>query len=527
MEDLAKDKLLLDALAKLQKERDEVNKRKTDLAIEKDILKMKHAANKILADSNLVLEKEELTQEQSEKLGGKKLDIEAREQMAKLRKKEQESKARLEQRLKAGELKQAEEDGDAEVVIQENTQRAARNARIFLSKAEEDQQQKLAEAKVRRGETERAKEEVAVRDEARIVLYQALEINPETIVADQKLSGNLSLAKFLFLFVIIGCELDLYGFSLAAATYWNAGVIDKHCSSIGWVMRGMLIIGPVGYFLAVGWYSYRYRHAEQEFAEREDEVQGLVDLPRSPQKEPIHLKPFHFFPILRYYLLIKDQEPQDVEGLFRVNGLSTFTIGFAQIFCAAIGLSKNILHFDIFLKIGVLAQAVNIGVTFIYFGTPWAQMMKAGIAIDAFIYSSDEELRLQMVQYEGAVSQMSKNSENEDALQVVDNLHRTADLDIKETCRLGNVEQSLKLFTMAEKTRIRRILRLRKSNEFARIGKAEKFPRKKRCTKFCGCRKRRGNAKSDAGAEQRNERTHGTNGASPLLSKTDPELGER
>merc|ERR1712100_256311 len=76
-------------------------------------------------------------------------------------------------------------------------------------------------------------------------------------------------------------------------------------------------------------------------------------------KLPAHLNFYHFLPIVRYYLLVKDPTTNDVESLFRVNALSTFTLGFAQVFCMVLGLSNQSLVWNVKLYVGVVAQVVN------------------------------------------------------------------------------------------------------------------------------------------------------------------------
>lgn len=383
-------------------------------------------------------------------------------------------------------IEQETADAKADTTVASNKKTAERDTKVRESHAGIGQSRNLALAKIQKQSVDDARKEYEVKRQAWVYICEVLELKDDDIRKDQQEGKCMSGSKFAFLFVILGCELDLYGFTLAFIQYWQAGFKDGRSTSVGWVMRVLLIIGPSGYVLAVITYVCSFRALDEDFTEKAEAVLPRGELPASVQKEPVHLRLYHFLPIYRYYLLIKDQVPEDVEGLFRVNGLSTFTIGAVQIMCAVLALSQHLMNFDIFLKIGAVAQVVNILVTLLYFATPVAQLMKAAIAVDAMVYASNERLRAEFVQYEKAAEQYSKNPTDVEARDTLKEMHSIANHEILEMSRLQSMAvDTLDLFTMQQKFKIRRLQQRRKINEFAKFGQNERLPSKRRCFSCC------------------------------------------
>lgn len=258
-------------------------------------------------------------------------------------------------------------------------------------------------------------------------IEELLGIDRESMRDAAVLLRTIQIARILFLCVISGCELDLDGFALACTTYWHAGEsTDPGTNSI---MRGLLCIGPGGYLLAVALYildssfgvgakcwAWMAQQSMNLIGEKkrkkgkaqpllEEEVEGVPEdveeqlqrkagpmlshgnLPLRYKKESIHIKLYHFLPILRYFLLVKDAEPSDIEALFRVNALSTFTLGFAQVFCMFLGFGNGSLHWEVKTITGVVAQVVNASMTYLYFFTKYADRMKRSMAVESYQYN--------------------------------------------------------------------------------------------------------------------------------------------
>lgn len=224
-----------------------------------------------------------------------------------------------------------------------------------------------------------------------------------------------SFANMFYLVVIVGCELDLYGFMMAFSDYWNMGYL---------VVRILLVIGPIGYILAILMYM-RYFKKEQEklndpagtgdnetdisvskeFADLSGDNEGSAAV-SSEEKKTRHKQPkvkatrasikleyYHFMPVLRYYLVIKDKTNADVEGVFRVNSLSSFTLGIGQIISIIFQIFVARAEVGIFVKINIGSQIINWVLTILYFVTPISQKMSDSIKISALTSNVKDDLR--------------------------------------------------------------------------------------------------------------------------------------
>merc|ERR1712039_362737 len=173
---------------------------------------------------------------------------------------------------------------------------------------------------------------------------------------------------------------------------------------------------------------------------------------------PVELKLYHFTPILRSYVVLKNMNHSDVEGLFRVNALSTFSLGVAQMTCMLLGLSSGCLQLDVCLKFGALAQAMNIVVTIIYFATPVPETLMNLACIKAVEFATLEGVKEFFVRYEGAVQQHA-NLSSEDSRTVLVKFHDIADQEIRERTALPNIP--LEHFSMARKMKLIAGLRMK------------------------------------------------------------------
>jgi len=252
---------------------------------------------------------------------------------------------------------------------------------------------------------------------------------------------------------------------VAFKSYW-----DLHVP----VVRVLLILAPLGYLIAVLMYMW-YADSKltelkkvsdvpqklviNEFVVKQPQSEKATALPKSAvSREPIWLRYYHFLPLVRYYLIIKDQESEDVEGLFRVNSLSSFTLGTAQL----VGILFQQLSgqdMTIFVQINIASQAVNWLITFLYFGTTVSHTMKASTRIDALIYNTDLEMRRQYEGYLEMVRQYSNNPTPENK-ELLNNYETMVETEISEFTKMP--VESLHLgenFGMVEKTMIRKHLR--------------------------------------------------------------------
>lgn len=301
---------------------------------------------------------------------------------------------------------------------------------------------------------------VGKRKELENEVESTLGINKE---GDEKIEGvrkRLQISKVLFLLVILGCELDLFGFGLAFTTYWVAGqktvfnetlhqnvTIQTQPMQI-FVIHTLLFIGPTGYLLATMMYIlWTYgcvtsvvtacwgdppspKDLREKLINKDSSMRVQIRLEEGAGNEPlkadnkpleynefqlelckeeIYLKFYHFLPMFRYYLLVKDPESADVESLFRVNGLSTFTIGFAQMACMTIGLTTDMLKIDFFIQFGIFAQCLNLAMTGVYFFTSFPESMKSAMSVEAFQYNARLAMQGEFTRYKLVSEQYSLN----------------------------------------------------------------------------------------------------------------------
>lgn len=275
-----------------------------------------------------------------------------------------------------------------------------------------------------------------------------------------------------YLLVIVGCEIDLYGFAMSWPVYWE---LDQP------LMRILLVLGPMGYVVAtllyIG-YNYQTFQQEDQNGERPAGLQPspYMDAPQAVSattapkllntKEPIRLRFYHFTPLLRYYLVVKDKDADDVEGVFRVNSLSSFSLGITQI-CGILfyGITNN-FEFNIFTTINMGSQAINWLITVLYFMTPMASRMSAALNVEALSYNSDQKMRRRWENYLEKVNLKADMGTGTAAANLVDFESRLG-LEVKVLSNVRNVD--LTPFDMDQKFEALMFLRKRATNVYAGI----------------------------------------------------------
>jgi len=177
---------------------------------------------------------------------------------------------------------------------------------------------------------------------------------------------------------------------------------------------------------------------------------------------------------------MKELAPDDVEALFRINGLSTFTLGFNQMFCLML------THFHQYPSEGVVVQYIiysnqlfNLLVTLAYFSSSISGKMKGMTKIEAMKYNLRERMQRDNLRYQYAIGQDSLVSgaeqvENEgkhgstvpesEASKPVKTFHRMVENQIKELA--GAPEIDLSPFSMEQKFALRKELFIKQINSF-------------------------------------------------------------
>lgn len=317
------------------------------------------------------------------------------------------------------------------------------------------------------------------RDQYKLTL-KTLGIGAEDMRKEGGKSCRASFTKLFFLTITLACEVDMYGFVLAVLQYSTIGEDVEgyeYPSRANYLMRALLITGPVAYLVAI--FAYLSRQSGKgtvvgdgnlPLSERTDrDPLGFNDLLFTLPEEPFTLKHFHYIPIYRCYILIKDLMPDDVEALFRVNGLSTFTLGFSQMVCLLLAGSEGLLKVDdVTMKVVLVNQFFNFVVTMIYFSSTIANQMKGSTKVDAMKYNLRERMQREYVRFNDAVNQHSLRR-SAFTQKVVDDFHAMAAEEIKQLAKMPEVD--LSIFSMEEKFDIRRCLRIKEINGFTEMCK--------------------------------------------------------
>jgi len=159
--------------------------------------------------------------------------------------------------------------------------------------------------------------------------------------------------------------------------------------------------------------------------------------------------------------------PDDVEALFRINGLSTFTLGFCQVACLLLGSSDGILGLgDILVQVGMITQGINVIITTIYFATPVSGSMKAVTKTEAMLYNNRESLQREYTRFIDAVKQHAQRRDEQSEV-VLKQFHDNANTEIEQLAHVENLD--LDIFSMQQKFWIRRNLRIKEINEFTHM----------------------------------------------------------
>jgi hypothetical protein len=182
-------------------------------------------------------------------------------------------------------------------------------------------------------------------------------------------------------------------------------------------------------------------------------------------KEKVHLKYYHFTPLVRYYLVIKDQNPSDVEGLFRVNSLSSFTLGIAQI-CGILFTQVSGAEMDIFMKINIASQIINWSITALYFGSPICALMKGSFKVDTLMQNSVTTLRKEYESYLHAVDEAQRTGGGEEQKRAELAFHAALNYEISAFMQQP---MDLTVLPMEEKYLLRLAVRRRMYATYAKI----------------------------------------------------------
>lgn len=176
---------------------------------------------------------------------------------------------------------------------------------------------------------------------------------------------------------------------------------------------------------------------------------------------------YHFLPFCRYYCIVKEKEESDIEGIFRVNSLSSFTMGIAQLISMAFTF-VNSQEMTIFIKLNIASQVVNWFLTILYFLTPISSSMAGQLKVETLNKNTDDDLRKLFLESVNLQNQHAQGLRDTSVLQTfVDRIHR----EIHSISHTGEELVPLEDFDMNLKISALRVLRRRQNLEYAKIGR--------------------------------------------------------
>lgn len=257
--------------------------------------------------------------------------------------------------------------------------------------------------------------EVECATQRNIKIIQNLQRNSQLIIKRGCcFDGKYNFAKFLFCLTLLGTELDLVGFYMnfkAIAQMCEPTDSNAHPCNEGDKMAQSILSSLSSAFLAsfiiilvlvtdwkgfvVGFNTYFTELCDncdvtdivQKLMERKQSVfddQFLIDL--NAEMHPLwphggKVMPYHYVPLLRQIVVVKCSiYPSDVDGIFKVNGLSSFTLGFVTLMLVlyeSFAKGWNNLPNELYLSIG--AFILNWVITFAYYSTPVPKWMGSAV----------------------------------------------------------------------------------------------------------------------------------------------------
>lgn len=192
-------------------------------------------------------------------------------------------------------------------------------------------------------------------------------------------------ANFMFMIVLLGIEADMAGLFLSASTYW---AYDNE------ILRFFLFFFIASFILPLIFRTYMTMEDSNATPPPNDRNDARPQLNRNASahdkfmhKLNTEVRPtnphggemsiVHWCPGVRFYLITKPSyDMTDVDAIFKVNSLSSFTLGIYQImgicFTYAMG-----YPFNIYVYFNIISQILNWSITICYYATPISKWMGA------------------------------------------------------------------------------------------------------------------------------------------------------
>jgi len=187
---------------------------------------------------------------------------------------------------------------------------------------------------------------------------------------------------------------------------------------------------------------------------------------------PVKLSWCHFIPLLRFILIIRAIDENDIEGVFRVNSLSSFTLGSAQLMGLMFTFANfdgDISSIDLFVWINVFSQMINWSITIVYFATSVSRTMSNSMIVSSYKANVAEQIQEELLMLK---TDVAIDARTEAMASDVDAPTKSrADRRLKkvewEIKKMKNLTVKLDSFLPQDVLEIRRVLLHHWADEFA------------------------------------------------------------
>lgn len=184
-------------------------------------------------------------------------------------------------------------------------------------------------------------------------------------------------ANFFFLLVLMGTEMDMAGLFFSAKIYMEYDEIYEYLI----VILGAAFVLPLLFVtcLPIMAFCFNGDAGEDAITKWSETVLSAGGEETGAQRLNSFLKRlnphggnmmfYHWVPCLRFYLIVKPSyTATDVDAVFRVNSISSFSLGVFQLIgiFATVVLGKEV---NLYVKINIATQCLNWFITMCYFGT--------------------------------------------------------------------------------------------------------------------------------------------------------------
>jgi len=195
------------------------------------------------------------------------------------------------------------------------------------------------------------------------------------------------LGKAAYFLLLVFSELDFVMFIVGFNTYWNYDDVGRE------VVKIILISFPFAFMISLVLNQMQVDHDDVTHADN-DEAGNLDPLKRITRETnrmmalpAFRMKLYHFIPGLRGMLFLENPDGHYIEAMFRVNTLSSFCLGVAQLIGAVfyVGVGGGDMSLEIYMNLTTLS--INWLITILYYLTPIARYMSDAVSAENFSVS--------------------------------------------------------------------------------------------------------------------------------------------